>query len=501
MDLTGIGYVLLPATLCLAFWPRLLMQLVLVATVFGAAAPIVMSGSADALALPSPFLPGLMLIGVLALQTLIGLRPATTPDVAWMVLPFLLFVLLAVVGAYFLPRFFLGEFQVWPQRLGDDFTTPVYLEPSAGNMTQGVYLITNALMLLFSALFVARSENMERIILRTYLFSGYLVIGICLWEWANKLTGIYFPQDFLYSNPRWAIYNEQTFGDVARINGPFTEPAALAAYLSGIVFTTLNLLLRGHHTFARWLLLGLAIVATALSTSTTGLVVILLVVPLLVLRGVIVGAHGAFRFVAIGLAGAVLLGLVGFFTLPVIAPHFDKGVQAVTNQTLEKSESASYEDRTTKDLDSIALLLPSDGLGAGWGSVRSSSLIPGILGNTGVPGMLLLIWFAVRISRRLAAARRAAAPDTEMVVGALTWSLLGNLCAAVLAAPTIDAIDFFLRLGVIVGCCARLQPASAAAAALREAANTTTGRRPPLRPAIAGIATGGARPSPTTGMS
>ena len=495
MELTSIGYVLLPVTLGLAFWPGRLMQLVLIAAVFGAAAPIVLSGGPDALALPSPLLPGLLLIGVLALQTLIGLRPPTMPDVAWMLLPFLLFVLWGIAGAYFLPRFFLGEFQVWPQRLGDDFAAPVYLEPSSGNMTQGVYIITNTMMLLFGALFVARSPNIERIVLRTYLFSGYLVVGICLWEWANKLTGIYFPEDFLYSNPRWAIYTEQTFGSVARLNGPFTEPAGLAAYLAGIAFATLNLLLNGHHTVARWMLLGLAILAVALSTSTTGLAVVLLGVPLLIFRGVIVGAQGAFRFIGIGLAGVILLALVGFFALPAIAPRFEAGVHDVTNQTLEKSESTSYEDRTTKDFDSIALLLPSYGLGAGWGSVRSSSLIPGILGNTGVPGFLLLTWFAVRTSRRLAQVRRTAPPETGIALGALTWSLLGNLCAALLSGPTIDTIDFFLRLAVIVGCCARLQPAAAAAAAaaaLRDTASAVGAARRP-RPTI-GVA---AQPTPS----
>ena len=50
VELTAIGYVLLPVTLCLAFWPSRLAQLVIIAAVFGAAAPIVLSGGSDALA-------------------------------------------------------------------------------------------------------------------------------------------------------------------------------------------------------------------------------------------------------------------------------------------------------------------------------------------------------------------------------------------------------------------------------------------------------------------
>ncbi len=473
MELTAIGYVLLPVTLCLAFWPSRLAQLVIVAGVFGAAAPIVSSGGG--LALPSALLPGLVFVAIISWQPLFGMRSAATPEIWRTLFPFLLFALWALVSAYLLPRIFADDLQVWPQRLEGDFPSRVYLEPNTGNITQGLYLLSNTVMLIFGSLFFAQSGAHARVFLYTYLLGGYLVVAICSWELANKLTGLYFPQELLYSNPRWAILTEQTIRSVPQINGPFTEPAGLAGYLSGIIFATVNLSLRDHGGVLVGALLVLSILAMLLSTSTTGLAIILLLIPLLMLRGLVVGARGAVRFVGISLAVLTLLGVVGFFALPAAAPRIEAAITEVTGQTLDKSDSQSYETRTTMDTDSLALLAPSYGLGAGWGSVRSSSLIPGILGNCGVLGLLLLFWFGARTVRAVARARRQAPADTEIYLGAMAWSLLGNLCAALLSGPTIDEIDFFLRLALIVGCSARLSEAAA-----HEGVNPVSARRPPL---------------------
>jgi hypothetical protein len=411
--------------------------------------------------LPSAFLPGLAFITIIAWQPLLGVGSAATPGILRTLFPFLLFAVWALASAYFLPRIFSGDLQVWPQRQEANSYSQVYLEPNAGNITQGFYLLTNTAMLIFGSLFFARSETSDRMCLRAYLLGGYLAVGICFWALANKLTGLYFPQDFFYSNPRWAILADQAYGDVSRINGSFTEPAALAGYLSGIIFATLNLSLHGHGGIPVRALLVLSILAMLLSTSTTGLTIIALIVPLLAFRGLVIGARGAPRLVGISLIGLTLLGIVGFFALPVAAPRFEAAMTEVGDQTLDKPESESYQGRTTKDIDSLALVAPSYGLGAGLGSVRSSSLVPGILGNCGIPGLLLLVWFAFRVIAQFARAGRQAPADTERYIGAMSWSLLGNLCAALLSGPTIDDIDFFLRLAVVVGCSARLFQASA----------------------------------------
>ena len=42
-----------------------------------------------------------------------------------------------------------------------------------------------------------------------------------------------FPYDIIQSNTGWAVVR-QTIGSVPRMQGPFSEPSALAGYMTGI---------------------------------------------------------------------------------------------------------------------------------------------------------------------------------------------------------------------------------------------------------------------------
>ncbi len=105
------------------------------------------------------------------------------------------------------------------------------------------------------------------------------------------------------------------------------------------------------------------------------------------------------------------------------------------------------------------------GLGAGWGSVRSSSLIPGLLANIGIPGMMLVVWFGLRIWGGVRRARRIAARTDRqrlLVIDATSGALAGTLAAAVVSAPTISNVDFYLVLGLLVGSIAQVERVAAA---------------------------------------
>jgi hypothetical protein len=155
--------------------------------------------------------------------------------------------------------------------------------------------------------------------------------------------------------------------------------------------------------------------------------------------------------------GVLAIGIIIYLSFPSLFLKIQIALNTVIDATLNKPGSISYVDRTTKDLDSVAILAPSLGFGAGWGSVRSSSLIPGVLGNSGLPGLLLLCWFARRVIGIITQARRnAAAGESLIAMDAMTGSVVGTLCAALIAGPSIDDIDFFLRLAIVIGCAARI---------------------------------------------
>ena len=315
--------------------------------------------------------------------------------------------------------------------------------------------------LVFAALYLSRPGTNHMRFVNAYLVAAYLCVALSLWQFASKQTGLYYPEDFLYSNPRWGIASTQIFGGVSRINGPFTEPAALSSYMSGVLFACLWMMMRGYAGFWVRLLLLSSLLCVWLSTSTTGLLVLAVFVPISLV--ILLRTAGQRVLLALMIGVSTLLGtaLTVYFLLSVGAPSLanrvDGTIELIIVETLNKRESQSYAERTTKDADALAVVAPSFGLGAGWGSLRSSSLIPGILGNAGIPGLGLLCWFALSARALVKRARRLApVGEARMAMEAMWGSIIGTLSAAILSAPTIDSIDFYLRLAVLVSCTTRI---------------------------------------------
>lgn len=455
MQLTAAGYIVLPLCLMFLFRQTVLLQLALVASVFDAASVIIFHFGGEPFGLPGSLILGLVAVGILALDY----RSLTLRQAEWLAArvtwPLVAFTILALAGAIILPRLFAGQFEVWPQNPGPA-SLPVALEPSGGNITQSLYLAANTVALVLVAFFACRPRIRPMAFVHAYLVGGYIAAGFVLWQVVSRQTGLYYPSDLLYSNPRWAILSTQAFGGIDRINGPFTEPAAVAGYFSGIAFACLRLYLARYRGFPVLPLLLLALISMLLSTSTTGLVIVAIVIATLLLRST---QRGALGFgVAGAVAGIFLIGIVTYLAAPSVFANVEEVSSAVLHEAvLNKPESNSYEDRTTRDIDSLGVLGPSYGFGAGWGSVRSSSLVPGILANSGIPGLVLLGWFAVRAGRFVRSARRRAPPgNTRAALDALSGAVLGGVCAALLAGPTINGIVFFLLLALMIGCAAHI---------------------------------------------
>lgn len=454
MQLTLFGYVLLPFCAAAILQPGWQLQLVLLASAFGAASPLVIGG----LGLPPGVIPACLFLAYVALQFLLGARfPASGR--AWRTLePFLLAAAYGLVSAVLVPRLMAGSFTVWPQKLAPPYDLPVPLAPSMSNVTQTFYLLIDTAVLAGVALHLGRSHLDPLRVLRAYLACGYVVVAICGWQLASKLTGLWFPEAFLYSNPGWAILPGQTVGTVPRINGPFSEPAALAFYLSGLVFCCAWLVLRGHRSRAAMVLLPLAMLALVLSTSTTGFVALGVGGVGLVIYGMTRAPRAvALRIFLVAVPVAAAGVAAGMF-VSTMSAQIEDSIAVVTRQSLRKADSESFTSRTTLDLDSLAVLWPTYGLGAGWGSVRASSLAPGLLANLGVFGTALLAWFALRVVRQVGRARRMAGSVGQLkVLDGLSAGVVGHLTAAFISAPAVNAPDFYVLLGTLIACAARAE--------------------------------------------
>jgi hypothetical protein len=479
MQMTILGMVLVPLTLIWAANPVRLLQLAFVAAVFEAGAAMIIGGG---FGLPTAMVPGLLFIIYVVAQYALGMRYPAEAAVFWALTPLLALLGYALFSVVVLPDAFAGTIMVSPQKF--DPLEPGQFVPlafSAGNVTQPLYLAMNVIMATATALFVTRSKIPYRSIMGAYLLGGYLVVGLAFWQFASRLAGLPFPDTILYSNPSWAIV-EQMVGSVPRIQGPFSEPAGLAFYLSGLCFCCLWLTAHGHQLMRVTWLLALAIVAMLLSTSTTGILTLAVGLPLILFMAAARADSQALG--RLGRTAGVLLlgGAIALTPVFIMKPQLFDAVNSVVDSTLTKSDSDSFSQRTATDAAAMDTMTATYGLGVGWGSFRSSSFVPGLVANAGVFGIVAVLWL---VSRTIQLARRGG-PGAhwhpgKLVVDGFSASLCGQFTAALFSAPTIASLAFFLQLGCVIGVSARMSIESrppVPARALRRSAGPAGGGRP-----------------------
>ncbi|ATR19576.1 MAG: hypothetical protein DI601_19865 [Azospirillum brasilense] len=453
MQPTQLGLILIP--LCLIYWqqPNKLLVIALIAAIFEGGAALLIGG----FGLPTATLPALLIMGFVVMQYALGMRYPGESVVLWALLPLLAFAAYAVGSALLLPNAFEGKVIVWPQPTKDAvlyLATP--LRASAGNITQTMYLLLNVAAAVTTALYVTRRDLNYQLFLKAYMVGGYLIFAISLWQFASRVAGVPFPTSFFHSNTGFAIV-EQNFGSIPRISGPFAEPAALAVYMSGVAFCSLWLCVRGHRVMWPQVSLITSTLTILLSTSTTGIVTVVAGMPLTLCYAAVTGGGEGLQRTTRTLATLVVGSLLLLTPLLILKPEIIDAVDKIAEITMSKQDGESYAERTSWDLDAVQATVSTFGLGVGWGSFRSSSLIPGLLANGGVPGLFCLIWLAMNIyglSGR--AARVVPEHPGQAAIDGFRAALIGQLAAAVLSAPMIVSVGFFLQLGIVVGTAARI---------------------------------------------
>jgi hypothetical protein len=453
VHITLLGLVLVPLALVWSVNPLRLLQLTLLFGIFEAAAALVLGGS---FGLQPAMVPGLAFVGYIFVQYALGMRYPGEGQVLRTMLPLLGLCLYALLSIYILPDGFAGRIMVWPQRT--DALAPgfVPLQFTFGNVTQTLYLVVDVTFALFAAVFVTRRSVQYYRIVDAYIVGGYIVVMLVFWQLANRVAHVPFPDIVLYSNPSWVIVR-QSLGSVPRMQGPFTEPSALAFYLCGIMFCCLWLVADGCRRLRPGLLLGLSIACILLSTSTTGICVV--VVALVAMPVAVAVRHGRRSIARLGrILGLLAVGCV-LVTGPILVlkPDLVGAAGTVLQSTLAKGDSESYEERSGLDVAALGTVTDTFGLGVGWGSFRSSSLVPGLLANSGVFGVLMVAWFlgnVLLLGRRARA--RTPRHSGRQLVAAFSASLCGQVGAALLSAPMISSLIFYLQLGCVVGVSAQM---------------------------------------------
>jgi hypothetical protein len=453
MQITLLGLILVPLSLLWAGQPVRLLQLALVSSVFEAAAALVIDGS---FGVQPALVPGMLFITYVTAQYALGMRYPGEGVSLRAALPLLMLLSYALLSAWLMPDTFAGNVMVWPQRPDYLSTGMVPLQHTSGNVTQSMYLILNVILTLAVAIFLTRAAIPYRSIIGAYLGGGYVVVGLAFWQFASRVAGVPFPNDLLQSNPGWAIL-EQGIETVPRIQGPFSEASAFAGYMSAVALCCLWLSVRGYQVMRPNWLLALAIISTLLSTSTTGILTLVIGLPTVFAIASIGGNPAALGRI-LKISGFLLLGgVVALGPVFILQPRLIDSVNTVVEATLTKGESDSYNDRTAADIGALDTVAETYGLGVGWGSYRSSSLIPGLLANAGVFGIAMVLWLIIRVVRLRSRGRRAS-PDHpgQILVDGFSASLCSMLCSALISGPTITSPAFFLQLGCVIGVLARM---------------------------------------------
>jgi hypothetical protein len=450
--ITVLGVVLVPLSLIWAFNPVRLLQVTMISGIFEAAAALILGS----FGLQPAMVPGLLFISYISIQYTIGMRYPGEGIVFKTMLPLLALLFYALLSSRLLPVEFAGRVTVIPQKM--DIFAPglVPLAPTFGNVTQSLYLTIDIMVTLAVALFLTRRDVPYEKIIGAYMTGGYMVIVLVFWQLANSLAGVPYPDDVLHSNPGWAIV-DQVIGSVPRMQGPFAEPSSLAIYLSGMALCSLWLSIRGYRIRQPNLLLALSIVGVMLSTSTTGIITLAVGLPLVVALASVGGEPGALG--RIGKTAALLLLGGSLVVTPalILMPKLIDSVNTVVESTLTKGDSDSYTERTATDASAMHTVGATYGLGVGWGSFRSSSLVPGLLANAGVFGTATIPWQIVCIyllGRKVRSASKN--HPGQILVDGFSAALCGQIAAALLSEPMITSLVFYVQLGCVIGVLARI---------------------------------------------
>jgi hypothetical protein len=447
--ITAIGGVLVP--LCLIFFnrPWKLLALIFFYSVFSAAAIFVVGGAGVTPAL----LPASLFTLTFIVAMLTGTRYPGQRRALILLTPFILVIAGAVLSSIVMPRLFYGEVYVWPQKMTIFARSP--LAPNAGNYTQDMYLVSDALLTITAAIYLTRpGANFSRL-LDCYLYASFVAVGISLWQFLSNTVHIPFPSTFFLSNPGWDLMSLETVGSMIRLNGPFSEPSSLAAWLSAVVCASGWLVLHGDKRLMPRIALGLSFGVVLLSTATTGFATLGIMGGFLVLRSIAGGSPQFRQRVFAAIIGAMVLGSIVTVATPVIAPGVAKEAALVFSSTLNKNQSSSYQDRTAADHDAVIEMLQTFGLGVGWGSDRSSSLLPGLCAGIGLWGIAGFVWFGLMLAAQLKKlGRRTPDPAYRRVVGAAGVAVLSTLVSGAVSEPTISSPDFFLLVGMLVAAAA-----------------------------------------------
>lgn len=320
-----------------------------------------------------------------------------------------LFWVVAVLATIFMPRIFAGEVLVVPLR-GEVGVTSL-LQPSAQNVSQIVYL-SIAILSAFAFARILRSRVDRQHAIKAMCFGGAVVGFTGLIDFATQ----YMPIEPLLTPFRTATYALATNVEVLggkRVVGLMPEASAYGGLclglVSGLVFYRRAIAnARVRNVYAP-LVIGLLLLCCWLSKSSgtyLGLAILALVIAAeAFLRAFSAGrTQQLYRQDLIGELAIVFGLFIMVMAITIIRPEVIDPIYALIDRmVLQKSETASYEERGMWRAVAMESIFSTGGLGVGLGGTRASSSLVAIFSSTGLLGGLLYFGFVLQTLLRRSA--------------------------------------------------------------------------------------------------
>ncbi|SFA78916.1 hypothetical protein SAMN03159496_00367 [Rhizobium sp. NFR07] len=419
-------------------------------TLLGAAAALKLESVGGASIQPFHF----MLVFIVAI---VSLRPMLlTASLSSLQYPgpgfwLMLFTAYGALTAVFLPRLFENATVVYSIARGSELNRIVSspLAPTSSNFTQSVYLLGNlGCFAIVSG--IARLGGMV-LFAKALIVTAVGCLAFAVLDFVTYKTGT----AYLLSVIRNANYRMLDDGDIAgfkRIVGSFSE-AGVFGYVTLALFSfVVVLILEGYPQRALPLLAAALLVALLLCTSTTAYVasaaIFLLLFALCVVR--ILRRTASIRH--LGFVG-LCTGIIPLAVMTVLlTPHIAQSIGDLLSVVLaNKLETQSGEERMRWNAQALISFIDTSGLGAGLGSIRTSSFVVALLANVGIVGAVLFVAFMASLVK-YHLKRRGALPMEKAVGLAALVSSIAQLIAASISAAAIDLGPLFtLTTGLAAG--------------------------------------------------
>jgi hypothetical protein len=362
------------------------------------------------------------------------------------------FTVVAVVGAFVLPKVFLGQVQVFPLRSdGNPLLMP--LQPSSANLTQSAYLVISYLTAVVFALMVKSRSFIQN--LRTAIIGlACMVIVTGVVEYGLGVVGAGSVLD-MFRTASYTFMLDNEVQGMRRIIGLMTEASAY-----GFISTTaLAMLIFYRNLFDTkqqqqiiYPLAAMCGILAILCTSSAAYVSVAVIVVVYfwdVVARLGMGQKEEKLQVSRELVGIFAFSLIGLIAIFVFQETRDIAFNLLDEMVFKKGQSSSFAERSSWNEAGISSFLQSMGAGVGVGSIRTSNFFVNIIGATGIVGSFFFFSFLLKVFMS-----KCQSQDVKMIeaVRGAKLILVPILVNMALAGTTPDyGVVVAVLFGIVIG--------------------------------------------------